>query len=231
MTESKWLACADPDKMLHALQAGGLANDRKFRLFAAACCRRIWHLLPDPRSQAAVEAAERYADGLVDPEELEEVCTAAAEDVPGWNNAKEAAAAAAVWDDASAAEYAADYAARAAEEANTDLAPAGRRGASGKTERAAQADLLRCAFGNPFRLLSVSPSALSWDNGGVVRMAQAAYEERELPSGHLDPARLAVLADALEDAGCDDADLLGHLRAPGPHVRGCWALDLLLGKS
>jgi hypothetical protein len=52
-----------------------------------------------------------------------------------------------------------------------------------------------------------------------------------MPSGHLDPARLAVLADALEDAGCADADLLGHLRGPGPHIRGCWAVDLLLGKE
>ena len=65
----------------------------------------------------------------------------------------------------------------------------------------------------------------------VVALANAAYDERELPSGHLDPARLAVLSDALEEAGCADADLLAHLRSPGPHVRGCWALDLVLGKS
>src|SRR5262245_57779436 len=61
--------------------------------------------------------------------------------------------------------------------------------------------------------------------------ARRAYEERSLPSGHLDPARLLVLADALEEAGCADADLPGHLRGPGPHVRGCWALDLILGKG
>jgi hypothetical protein len=65
----------------------------------------------------------------------------------------------------------------------------------------------------------------------VVALAQAAYDEREQPSGRLDVARLAVLADALEDAGCDQPDLLGHLRGPGPHVRGCWAVDLLLGKE
>jgi hypothetical protein len=62
-------------------------------------------------------------------------------------------------------------------------------------------------------------------------LARAAYWYRLLPSGHLDPARLAVLADDLEDAGCTDPDLLGHLRGPGPHVRGCWAVDLLLGKA
>ena len=65
----------------------------------------------------------------------------------------------------------------------------------------------------------------------MVGLAQAAYDERELPSGTLDATRLAVLADALEEAGCPDRTILDHLRGPGPHVRGCWAVDLLLGKS
>jgi hypothetical protein len=65
----------------------------------------------------------------------------------------------------------------------------------------------------------------------VAGIATAAYEARILPSGELDTARLAVLADALEEAGCTDDTLLNHLHGPGPHVRGCWALDLLLGKS
>jgi hypothetical protein len=72
----------------------------------------------------------------------------------------------------------------------------------------------------------------AWNDGLIVRMAEAIYEEeRALPAGHLDRARLAVLADALTDAGCTDIDLLDHLRSPGPHVRGCWAVDLLLGKE
>jgi hypothetical protein len=66
---------------------------------------------------------------------------------------------------------------------------------------------------------------------GVVRLAESAYEERDLPSGHLDHARLAILADALEEAGCTDGKLLGHLRGPGPHARGCFALDLVLRKE
>ena len=65
----------------------------------------------------------------------------------------------------------------------------------------------------------------------VVGLAQAAYDQRELPAGTLDPARLAVLADALEEAGCTDQTILYHLRGPGPHVGGCWAVDLLLGKE
>jgi hypothetical protein len=86
-------------------------------------------------------------------------------------------------------------------------------------------------IGNAFRRAAVDPGWLAWQGGTVARLAEAAYDERQLPSGHLDPARLAVLADALEEAGCTDPDLLGHLRGPGPHVRGCWALDLLADKS
>jgi hypothetical protein len=65
----------------------------------------------------------------------------------------------------------------------------------------------------------------------MLALARKAYEDRLLPSGHLDPERLAVLADALESAGMTDAGLLAHLRHQGPHVRGCWVVDLLLGKG
>jgi hypothetical protein len=88
--------------------------------------------------------------------------------------------------------------------------------------------LLRDIFGNPFRPVTVSPA---WQSPTIVALAQAAYDERDLPAGTLDPARLAVLADALEEAGCTEQTLLDHLRGPGPHVRGCWAVDLVLGKS
>jgi hypothetical protein len=81
-----------------------------------------------------------------------------------------------------------------------------------------------------FRETAVASPHRDWDRT-VIQVAEAAYDERQLPEGTLDPARLAVLADALEDAGCNDAELLGHLRSPGPHVRGCWAVDLVLGKS
>jgi hypothetical protein len=86
-------------------------------------------------------------------------------------------------------------------------------------------------FGNPFRAATLSPAVLAWNDGLVVRLAQSAYDERQLPEGTLDNGRLAILADALEEAGCTVADILGHLRSPGPHVRGCWPVDLVLGKS
>ena len=88
--------------------------------------------------------------------------------------------------------------------------------------------LVREIFGNPFR---PEPLDLSRITPTVETLAQAAYDDRTVPAGELYKDRLAVLSDALEEAGCTDSAILTHLRSPGPHVRGCWALDLLLGKS
>jgi hypothetical protein len=94
-------------------------------------------------------------------------------------------------------------------------------------ERAAQADLWREILGNPSRRVSLDPA---WRTRLVLSLALGAYQERVLPEGILMADRLAVLADALEDAGCHDVEVLSHLRSPGPHVRGCWVIDLILGK-
>jgi len=94
---------------------------------------------------------------------------------------------------------------------------------------AAHCALLRDIFGSlSFRPVVIDPA---WRTPTVHALAQAAYDTRILPSGALDNARLAVLGDALEEAGCDNADILNHLRQPGEHVRGCWVVDLLLGKE
>jgi hypothetical protein len=100
-------------------------------------------------------------------------------------------------------------------------------------EMACQAPLVRDLFGPlPFRPVSIDPAWLTWGEGTVRRLAEVIYEERPfLPYGHLDATRLAVLADALEDAGCNDVDLLNHCRQPRAHFRGCWVIDLLLGKE
>jgi hypothetical protein len=95
-------------------------------------------------------------------------------------------------------------------------------------ERRQQALLLRDIFGNPFRPARCDPAVLTAD---AVALANAAYGERALPQGDLDGTLLRVLADALEEAGCADESILTHLHSPGPHVRGCWALDLVLGKE
>jgi len=70
----------------------------------------------------------------------------------------------------------------------------------------------------------IEPSWLTWNDGIVLKLAQAIYGDRAFD-------RMPVLADALEEAGCDNADILAHCRERGDHVRGCWVVDLLLGKS
>jgi hypothetical protein len=89
---------------------------------------------------------------------------------------------------------------------------------------AAQTALLRDIFGNPFRLVIFDPAWLTWHDGLLVSMARQMYDSRDFSD-------MPILADALEEAGCSNADILGHLRGPGPHVRGCWAIDWCLGKS
>jgi hypothetical protein len=99
-------------------------------------------------------------------------------------------------------------------------------------ESISQCFLLREIIGDPFRAAAqVDRDRLRWNTGHVSELAKGAYDTRSLPDGTLNPGRLALLADSLEDAGCTDGELLGHLRSPGPHLRGCWAVDLVLGKS
>jgi hypothetical protein len=90
-----------------------------------------------------------------------------------------------------------------------------------RDERRIQCELLRCVFGNPFRPVALNPS---WLTSTVLTLAVGIYAERAFD-------RLPILADALQDAGCDRADVLDHCRGPGPHVRGCWVVDLVFGKS
>jgi hypothetical protein len=248
MTEAEWLACTDPTPMLEAVRASGRAKCRRLRLWAVACCRRIWRLLADERSRKAVEVAEQFADGQASRSERKAARTAAldATALPNDSTAAWAAQrvsagriAEVVGGTAGAGHEGAPGAATDASGTNASWS-ARRAGGDGEAaEQAARADerqqqavLLRDIFGSlPFRPVALAPSVLQWREGLVVRLAQAAYEARLLPAGHLDPARLAVLADALEDAGCRDDELLGHLRGNGPHTRGCWAVDLVLGRE
>jgi hypothetical protein len=91
-----------------------------------------------------------------------------------------------------------------------------------RRERRAQCDLLRDLFGNPFRPAAIEPSWLEWNDRCVTRLARAIYDERKYQE-------MKILADALEEAGCTNPDILTHCRQPGEHVRGCWVIDLLLG--
>lgn len=233
--EKQWLACADPQVMLGFLY--GKASDRKLRLFLVACARRLLPVSPDEDEVQALAAAERFADGAGSRYGLARARAALKvrhrdrvsrwpllytdhiRSVPAWHANREQIVRAAR-----------DGASCCAWSSNRGVYFGGRVGMEYPSEElAAQAGLLRDIFGPlPFRPVMVRPIC---QTPQAVALAQAAYDERELPAGTLATARLAVLADALEDAGCDQADLLGHLRGPGPHVRGCWAVDLILGKQ
>jgi hypothetical protein len=202
MDEKTWLECDDPVPMLEFLRGRG--DVRKRRLFACACCRLVWSLLPSDAWRAAVEVAERYADGAASRAERAAV-VAAAEGERGAPLAAMAAAHA-CYADASLgnARGAAVYAA----ELDVTIPPQ-------------EAALVRCVFGNPFRPVALDPA---WRTPTALKLAQAIYDDRAFD-------RLPILADALEEAGCTNAVLLNHCRGAWPHALGCWAVDLLLRKE
>jgi hypothetical protein len=229
MTEAEWLASTDPAPML-AFVSASEPSDRKRRLFAVACCRSVAHLLSDRRSLEAVAAAERYADGLIDEGGLAAARSAAALAAQeAWSvgpAAATAAGAARVAVENPWACTAAGMAGAAASIVAAALSRAAERPARATTlmqATAAQANLVREVFCPPWRQ-APAPGPSPRDCPDAVAIARRAYDEGDFLA-------LPVVADALEDAGCTDAEVLGHLRGPGPHVRGCWALDLLLGKS
>ncbi|MCI0463120.1 MAG: hypothetical protein L0Z62_39745 [Gemmataceae bacterium] len=227
MTDSEWLGCADPNVMLQALR--GKVSDRKLRLFAVACSRRIWHLLTDRWSRRAIKVAERAADGLVDDTKLKAAWGDARRSVnqasrpqrgsmpPGFLGTAAAAEADAWMAAARAAYFAAAVIANATSAAHRTEPWL----AAFQAEQSWQADLLRDLF--PNGPLPVSRPLLEGAWGELVReIARGIYDKRQF-------ADLPVLADALEEAGCTDGNLLEHLRNVGLHTRGCWALDLILG--
>ncbi|MCI0457932.1 MAG: hypothetical protein L0Z62_13275 [Gemmataceae bacterium] len=253
MSEQQWLKARYPSQMRKLL--GRKASVRKLRLFACACVRQLAHLLPDERSRRALEVGELYADGLVDRREMAEAegeamqaLNAAAEFAAqireaGWAHpangpdenlswelverrtaeAEMARAAsglastrwqqAGMWEAARLAVFAAGLVAQAKTEA-----------AAQSEERSRQCDLLRDIFGNPFRPLSLDRRLLAGSGRTLRRLAEAIYEERTFDE-------LPILADALEEAGCTDRTILDHCRGTAEHVRGCWVVDLVLGKE
>jgi hypothetical protein len=221
MTEKQWLNARDVGTMLVHLYRNAIVSDRKLRLFACACCRRLWRLL-DERARRVVEGVEHYADGLLNERDLAlwvTECNIAAESPfppPG------GPAVAAVW---GAARTVAVYATASKTPAQSAAAFAATRAALARRgEKKAQRDLLRDLFGNPFRPVHVQPAWRAWNGGTLVRVARAIYDERRYGD-------LPVLADALEEAGCTDTAILAHCRCGGEHARGCWVIDQLLGKE
>jgi hypothetical protein len=243
MTAADWEICWNPRAMLDSLPRR--ASGRKLRLFACACVRRVWHLLPDARSRTAVEVVERFADAAAVAEDVAaawaDAAAAAGDDAGGTAtlnalaNAAMAAESAAGADARVIARDASCWAVLAAAWYAATQIPDGshKPWGNGRARTAAektQCNLLRDLFGNPFISTTFDPSWRIWNDHTVIRLAVAAYDHREMPFGLLDNALLAILADALEEAGCSEQAILDHLRDGCEHVRGCHVLDSVLGR-
>ncbi len=217
MTEAQWLAATEPTPMLEYIQ--GKASDRKSRLFACACCRGVWESIKLKKCHNAILVAELYADGCLGVDKA----AAARRELERQ-----------YWEVPASHTYVVVQ--RMVEAALGTLRGAFANGVyhanSQQSSLAlcddkpaaadAQAKAVRCIFGNPFR-----PAAFSaeWRTDTAVSLARQMYESRDFSA-------MPILADALQDAGCDNADILNHCREPnGVHVRGCWVVDLVLGKG
>jgi hypothetical protein len=246
MTETEWLACDRPHWMLKSLRPWK-SHGRKMCLYVcASCCRPdFWDRLKEP-CLILLELAERYSDGLVGPEEYAAAKQAVSkmtrrdkreggEDgpplygqtlldylrlkhLPGWEG---------VAPKVEKFNYLGG-------EARRNRKAMRSRGMEVITEEQAvevqrdhdafmedHTNFLRDIFGNPFRPVTVDSS---WLTAKVKTLAQTIYTDRTFD-------QMPILGDALEEAGCANPEILGHCRRPGPHVRGCWALDLVLGKE
>lgn len=217
MTDAElWLKRKDWRKMLVFLS--GRWENRKAQLYLCAGLRSLWGLLYDERSTFAVEVAEGMADGATPSDDVENAKFWAEEptlpEVAGHPLLCNAASIA----------YLTLFL------QNGELSERIRHCIHAVREWPT-AWLVREIIGNPFCPVSISPSMLAWNDRTIIRLAQAAYDDRILPEGTLDNAQLLILADALEEAGCTDEQILTHLRGGGEHYRGCWVIDLLLGKQ
>jgi len=214
MTEDQWNTCIDPALMLEFLRR--TASERRLRLFACAYTRRLWPQFSDERSKRGIKIAEQFADGLADEKEREWA----------WLEAGAVVLHAISEQDFILGTFV-DYPKRCLETSMEkiicdsifhfhpwvpeDLA------------------LIKDIFGNPFRPITIASSLLT---PPITALAQAIYDNRIMPAGTFDPARLAELVRVLAETGCENAELLTHLgAAASPHYRGCWGIDLLLGKS
>ncbi len=225
MTEAEWLASNDPQAILESLQT--TATDRKLWLFACGSCRQHAILLADTRCRDAVEVGERYADGKATSEELAEAseeayCRRSDLSDGSVSEAIAIAAAFAVVDPALRdPNLGIMTTVEAVQHTSNDLIKIAEYSDSVEVERAARCHLLRDIFGNPFHPVALDPS---WSTPSVVNLAESIYEHRAFDC-------MPLLAGALEEVGCRDTGILAHCRWSWPHVRGCWVLDLILGKE
>ena len=229
MDEQTWQTATAPWGMIGF--AHTLSSKRKLRLFTCACCRQVLNPFAPRVAERALDAAEAFADGEITVAVLAQVGEAVSRAFAGATDDADRGTGylrhlsdACRWacksgNEEQAAGKAALAAARAAADVPWPATGELHRGCP--VEPAAQAELMRDIFGNPFRSVGIE---LEWLTDTVLALARGIYAERAFD-------RMPILADALQDAGCDDEELLSHCRADREHVRGCWVVDLLLSKN
>jgi hypothetical protein len=242
--ETEWFACADPRPMLAFLRSKG--RDRKLRLFACACCLRTEQFLTDEQNRHAIDVVEQFWDGKVVHKVYATAEIAAADSVAALRRAVAANQSASGSSNSQGVkllsyQFAAEAVLGCFGKSFVDVAAECRGALRGfqtadiedddesrkqgesieAAELVVQAALIRDIFGNPFRPVNVDGS---WLTPPVVALAHDIYENRTFD-------RMPLLADALQESGCNNADILDHFRSDGPHVRGCWVVDLVLGKE
>lgn len=206
MTEAEWLSATDPQPMLEFLR--GKASDRKLRLFAVFCKREYLRFRPDLHRSITVryaDATERYADEASTFDEWDGI----RRNVHG------------AFHDTDAHQQAMFGIDTATCCCCDDQAGSRVRDEQLAAEYVRLISAVQCVFGNPFRPVAFDPA---WRSETAVAFATGIYADRAFD-------RLPILADVLEEAGCDHPDILAHCRGPGAHARGCWVVDLVLNRS
>lgn len=217
MTEQEWLTATDPKPMLQFLK--GKASDRKLRLFLIACSLRTFADAPWEEITDAIPAVEMFIEKAISPADF-----APAKDAINWG----------IWEMCESLNLRAEALLVAIQEQDVSAELANhtvKRALDGwrmnvpdldiVKEHLAVCHIARDIFGNSFRPVVIKPS---WLTSTVVTLATGIYQEKAFD-------RIPILAGTLQDAGCDNDEILTHCRGPGPHVRGCFLIDLLLGKE
>ena len=228
MTGSEWLNCRDPWLMLEFLKSR--ASRRKFLLVGVACCRRARCLSDDRRLHRVIEVAEQCAVGWSEGSDLEaamEPVSSMWGELPSrldgpWSPSTFMTAAVRHVS-GNGAGYAASFAARGLATL-VDVEGSDRWSVAVSQEQAVQCELIRDVFGDPSRPFGFDPEWLRTDGVAAASLARRIDEIgcfEELPA----------LVRCLEQAGCRDRSVIEHCLGPGPHVRGCWVIDALLGRE
>jgi hypothetical protein len=244
--EYEWLTCSDTQLMLRFLRDADLLSDRKAHLFAIACYRRVWNELEDEQLQKSVEFVESSVDGQSGEKEprgndwgqfsrtslrlwnatgISFVSAEFCVQVAARSLTTEGQGLDRAWEETFRQSWARGCVSTEARLLADAQAPAdwlAERRRKMRQEERGQTGLLRDMFGSSFGAISIEPR---WLTSDVIDLARVCYDERAFE-------RLPILADALMDAGCDNDEIINHCREQGRgHVKGCWVIDLLLGKS